>query len=119
MSHFTARSFRPAPAVLAILGLALLSGCTPRQASSPYEITTQVPSAVNSQPQSPASDELPPLPVVQMEGANGPEYKLELLDAVNEDLRVVVRSIAQSFGLDYRIDPSVNGRVTTRLSLIH
>lgn len=64
----------------------------------------------------PAGEEiLPALPVSQVEELPGDGRRVQM-DVVNQDLRLVLRSLAENFGMDYSIDPSIQGRVTTRLS---
>jgi MSHA biogenesis protein MshL len=58
---------------------------------------------------------LPALGVSQVEQGGEAWPRIESLDAVNEDLRTVLRGVAEHYGLDFRLDPAVAGRVTTRL----
>ncbi len=59
---------------------------------------------------------LPNLPVSQMEPRDGGGWpRVESLEAVDQDLRAVLRGVADEYGLAFQIDPSVNARVTTRL----
>ena len=62
-----------------------------------------------------ASEPLPSLPVDQVEQSGESWPRIESLEAVNQDLRTVLRSLADQYGLQFRLDPNVRGRVTTRL----
>ena len=60
---------------------------------------------------------LPSLPPMAGSGeiasAKGP--RLQFLDAVDKDLNAVLRVLAARFGLQYQIDPAVQGKVNTTL----
>ncbi len=63
-----------------------------------------------------AARPLPDLPVSQADHGGGTAWpRIESLEAVNEDLRTVLRGVADEYGLAFQIDPAVNARVTTRL----
>lgn len=73
---------------------------------------------VGPPPSSAGPASLPPLPVSIVEGANEPagaQPRISNMEVVNQDIRTVVRSLAESFGLGYQLDPGVTGRVTTHL----
>lgn len=61
-------------------------------------------------------DELPPLPVSILDAPMVADRRIERIDIVDQDVSLVVRSVAESLGLNYQIDPAVSGRVTARLS---
>ena len=56
---------------------------------------------------------LPPIAGGSISEASGP--RLKQLSAVDQDLGVVVRELANEFGLQYQIDPGVRGTVNTTL----
>jgi MSHA biogenesis protein MshL len=62
----------------------------------------------------PGLERLPALPVTGLHGGPG-ERRIEQIEVVEQDLRVVLRSLAEGFGLDYQIDPGISGRVSARL----
>lgn len=62
-----------------------------------------------------ADSALPQLTVAQISDGNSGVRRIQRFDAVDQDLRTVVRALAESFGLSYRIDPAVTGMVTTSL----
>ena len=92
----------------------LLSGCATTGGRGPVPETTVV-----VEPPSPAPavavDDLPPLPVAIVEDPHGAGRRIEQIELVDQDLRLVLRSLAESFGLNYRLDPTITGTVTTRL----
>lgn len=106
---FIDRRNRAALGLLALLGLA---GCA--TAGNPGEPTTRV-SVEPAASVARDSAALPDLPATRMDEAHGPGQRIEQLQVVNQDLRRVIRSLAENFGFDYEIDPSVSGQVTTRL----
>jgi len=57
---------------------------------------------------------MPELPVSQVETEEAPR-RVQVLEASDDDIRLILRSLAEQYGLDYRIDPAVRGRVSTRL----
>jgi MSHA biogenesis protein MshL len=76
--------------------------------------------AVRLEPlQSPATEStaaLPALPALSGGGAIAERpRRVNSLTANGEDISVVVRELAQQFGLQYHIDPAVRGRVNTTL----
>ena len=58
---------------------------------------------------------LPELPVAQVTDRGSTTPRIQRFDAVEQDLRVALRGLAQSFGLGLDIDPDVHGLVNTRL----
>lgn len=62
----------------------------------------------------PREDALPALPLSQVEEPEARGRRITL-EARGEDLRTVLRGLAESYGLDYRFHPDVRGRVNTRL----
>jgi MSHA biogenesis protein MshL len=95
---------------VAALATLLLAACA-GQGGSPLATTR-----IETAPPPPAQFEsLPSLPVSQVDRATESWPRVESLDAVNEELRTVLRGVAEQYGLDYRIHPAVEGRVTTRL----
>ena len=58
---------------------------------------------------------LPVLTVSQLSEGGVPVRHIQLLDAGDKDLPVVLRGLAESFGLNYQIDANVHGTVQTRL----
>lgn len=59
---------------------------------------------------------LPGLSMSQTQDEGGGGWpRIESLEATDEDLRTVLRGVADEYGLGFQIDPAVNARVTTRL----
>ncbi len=106
--------------ILAV-GLVSCSGNPEPQAPSSRVELGPAPAAVQdpepSQPsrggQAGEREPLPSLPVDQVEQSGESWPRIESLEAVNQDLRTVLRGVAQQYGLEFRIDPNVEGRVTT------
>jgi MSHA biogenesis protein MshL len=89
---------------------ALLAGCASGGGSrQPY---SGEPSAA---PRDGAATPLPDLPVAQTVNPGGPSQRIQQLVTYENDLRAVIRGLAESYGLDYQIDPAVTGLVTTSL----
>jgi Secretin and TonB N terminus short domain. len=65
--------------------------------------------------QRPDTGALPVLTVSQLSESGSPSKRIQLLDAGDKDLPIVLRGLAQSFGLNYQIDSNVHGTVQTRL----
>ncbi|MBW3628441.1 MAG: secretin N-terminal domain-containing protein [Gemmatimonadetes bacterium] len=59
---------------------------------------------------------LPALAVSRIGDVGTSARRIQNLDMVRQDLATVIRGLAESFGLDHQIDPSVRGEVTMRLS---
>ena len=100
---------RRAPAVAGIV--VMLQACASAQHTEPRtEIRLEPPPAAAAAP-------LPALPPVASDlsivDAKAP--RLSTFTAVNQDVRVVVRELAEKFGLQYRIDPSVHGIVNAAI----
>ena len=62
-----------------------------------------------------AAGRLPVLTISQLSEGGVPVRHIQLLDAGDKDLPVVLRGLAESFGLNYQIDSDVHGTVQTRL----
>jgi len=63
-----------------------------------------------------APEALPSLPSLSSGGAIADRpHRIKLFSAVNQDVGVVVRELAEQFGLQYRIEPGVRGSVNTTL----
>src|SRR4051812_37989342 len=58
---------------------------------------------------------LPVLSISQLSDGGTPVKRIQLLDAGNNDLPMVLRGLAESFGLNFQIDANVHGSVQTRL----
>jgi MSHA type pilus biogenesis protein MshL len=58
---------------------------------------------------------LPQLAVDQISDGGVSAQRLRHFDAVNQDVRLVVRALAENFGMGHQIDPDVRGSVNTRL----
>ena len=58
---------------------------------------------------------LPILSISQLSDGGVPTKRIQLLDAGDKDLPIVLRGLAESFGLNYQIDANVHGTVQTRL----
>lgn len=63
----------------------------------------------------PEREPLPPLPIGPRVEPGGSQQRIQQLITNENDLRLVIRGLAESFGLGYQIDPAVQGRVTTSL----
>jgi MSHA biogenesis protein MshL len=61
------------------------------------------------------SSALPQLPASAAIVVDAPARRIVRLDAVEQDLRVVLRALATNFGLGFQIDPGVSGVVTASL----
>lgn len=113
--------------VLAGLALGLIScggNPAPQQPSARVELgppppqtaeTGAAPGQAGQPVQAGQAEPLPSLPVDQVERSGESWPRIESLEAVNQDLRTVLRGVAQQYGLEFRIDPNVEGRVTTTL----
>lgn len=91
----------------------ILTGCATGARPEPAGTTIQVEPAAEAAPSIP--DALPPLPVSIIDDGRATDRRIEQIEVVDQDLRLVVRSLAESFGMNYQIDPGVAGVVTTRL----
>lgn len=84
-----------------------------------YTTSTKVQSITPVAPATPVTTRsdsgLPQLTVSQISDATTGTQRIQKFDAVDQDLRTVVRALAQNFGLSYQIDPEVRGLVTTSL----
>lgn len=58
---------------------------------------------------------LPVLSISQLSEGGVPTKRIHLLDAGDKDLPIVLRGLAESFGLNFQIDANVHGTVQTRL----
>lgn len=58
---------------------------------------------------------LPALTISQLSDGGVPVKRIQLLDAGDKDLPIVLRQLAESFGLNIQIDAGVHGAVQTRL----
>jgi MSHA biogenesis protein MshL len=95
------------------------AGCAARRADPAYRtgVATLEP-AVNPAPRADTAlrSSLPPLPVApQIIESAGGARRIQRLDAVDQDVRALVRGLAESFNVSYEIDPEVQGTVTARL----
>jgi len=61
------------------------------------------------------TEALPSLPVSQVALGTDAARRIQRFDAVDQDLRMALRGLAESFGLGLDIDPDVHGLVNTRL----
>ncbi|MDQ6718807.1 MAG: secretin N-terminal domain-containing protein, partial [Gemmatimonadota bacterium] len=57
----------------------------------------------------------PVLSISQLSEGGVPVKRIQLLDAGDKDLPIVLRGLAESFGLNFQIDANVHGNVQTRL----
>jgi MSHA biogenesis protein MshL len=100
---------------LRVASVLLVCGC----ASAPPATAPRT--AVRLEPlQSPVTEStaasLPALPALSGGGAIAERpRRVSSLTANGEDVSVVIRELAQQFGMQYRIDPAVRGRVNTTL----
>lgn len=62
-----------------------------------------------------AADALPAMPVAQVTDGTQSARRIGLFNAPDQDLRVALRLLAETFGLGLEIDPDVHGLVNTRL----
>jgi MSHA biogenesis protein MshL len=95
-------------AVLVIAGCASGGGYEPYSGGSDAQL-----------PEAPAQrndgNALPAMPVAQLEDNGEPGRRIDVLNLADQDIRTVLSALAQSYELDYQIDPSVQGNVTTYL----
>ncbi|MGI9139478.1 MAG: type II secretion system protein GspD [Gemmatimonadaceae bacterium] len=61
------------------------------------------------------TEALPSLPVSQLALGTDAARRIQRFDAVDQDLRMALRGLAESFGLGLDLDPDVHGLVNTRL----
>lgn len=104
----TSRSLRLCGTAL----LAVLTGACGPKGPAPYSGGGGV---SPGQPRSVAAEPLPDLPVAQTEAPQGPSQRIEQLVTHDDSIRTVVRGLAESYGLDYQIDPAIQGTVSTSL----
>ncbi len=102
-------------AVSALWLLGVSGACRSGTPGQPLTDIRVEPGPVEEQASAPdTAAPLPGLPVAQLAepaGAGGP---LITLEAVGQDLPLVVRALAQAAGLGYQIAPEVKGKVTAR-----
>ena len=110
---------RDRSAALRLVLVGLLAACASAPAAAPR---TQV--RLDPPPSAPvdASASVAPLPSLSgisaqdgLSAGRGPAPRLISLTAVNQDLGTVVRELANTVGLEYQIDPAVQGSVNTTL----
>jgi MSHA biogenesis protein MshL len=100
--------------LLALTAL-VVSGCGgPRRVAEPQtQVRLDPPPAEALRPEPARALPLPDLPVTQVQaGRDG--HRIQRLEAVDQDLRLVLRGLAEHLGIGYQIDPAVSGRVTAR-----
>lgn len=100
-------------ATLQLAALLIVTGCASGARPGPAGTTIQVEPTAAGAPS--MGDALPPLPVSIIDDGRATDRRIEQIEVVDQDLRLVVRSLAESFGMNYQIDPGVAGVVTTRL----
>lgn len=98
---------------LAVLVCAVSCSGSPKPVTAPQtQVFLEPPPAQETQAPAP----LPSLPAISGGGiseASGP--RLQSLSAVNQDLGIVVRELANKFGLQYQIEPGTSGKVNATL----
>jgi MSHA biogenesis protein MshL len=95
-----------------------MAGCAaPRAAGERPTSVTVAPVGLAAAAAAPAArpDALPALAASSVAGRQNEALRIESLQVVGQDIGVVVRGLAESYGLDYQIDPGVQGRVTAQL----
>lgn len=92
--------------------LAAITGACAARGPAPYSGGGGISS---NQPAPAAAEPLPDLPVAQTVTPQGPTQRIEQLVTHDQSIRTVVRGLAESYGLDYQIDPDVEGTVSTSL----
>lgn len=101
------------------VALVALAGCVsaPVEEAEPRAWVETAPVPTPAQ-LTPSAQPAPPLPALEM-GAVEERFdgrpRIESLEAVNEDIRTVLRGVADRYGLGYQIHQDVSGRVTARL----
>lgn len=91
----------------------LVVACAPGATETP---TPQATVELGPPPSEVKSEPLPDLTISQTrEEGGGGWARIELLETLNDDLRTVLRGVADEYGLAFQIDPGVDARVTTRL----
>ena len=106
-----------------LLAVAWMTACASAGSRAPdtvptaegqYHTTVSIDSgAARSRPDSAST--LPVLSISQLSDGGVPVKRIQLLDAGNNDLPIVLRGLAESFGLNFQIDANVHGTVQTRL----
>ncbi|MHB1263417.1 MAG: hypothetical protein ACYC1S_03210 [Gemmatimonadaceae bacterium] len=103
-----------AAALLGALAACASSGPPPVRTATRLEPIAGATAAVSpTAPAGPGASALPDLASTQPSIVTA-SSRVEL-EATDQELRTVLRGLANSFGLDFQIDPGVSGRVTTRL----
>jgi len=109
--------------LLAACGAVVVTACAssgaPGPATTPatdgrFHTTVSLDTA-QARPRSDTLSALPVLSISQLSEGGTPVKRIQLLDAGNNDLPVVLRGLAESFGLNFQIDANVHGTVQTRL----
>jgi MSHA biogenesis protein MshL len=88
------------------------------QADGRFHTTITLDSASTASVPKRASDTtggLPVLTISELSDGGTPSKRIQLLDAGDKDLPVVLRGLAESFGLNFQIDANVHGMVQTKL----
>lgn len=109
------RHERPMRVLAAWSVLALAGGCASSPVEEPRTTVAIDPVPAAGAPVAAQPAPLPPLAVGQVESRMDGRPRIQSLEAVNEDIRTVLRGVADRYGLAYQIDPAVQGRVTTRI----
>lgn len=109
----SARALAVASGYVAIALLAL--GCASAPRTSEPRRTAAIAGSVSDAGDRAVADTLPALPVAQITDGTRSENRILVFDAPDQDLRVSLRTLAQSFGLGLEMDPDVHGLVNTRL----
>ncbi len=71
--------------------------------------------STHARPRGDTAATMPVLSISQLSDGGIPVKRIQLLDAGNNDLPIVLRGLAESFGLNFQIDANVHGSVQTRL----
>lgn len=106
-------TLRTAIACAAVIFMAFGCASAPRTSGTP-RTAADVAGAAGAGDRA-AVDALPAMPVAQVSDGTQSARRIGLFNAPDQDLRVALRLLAETFGLGLEIDPDVHGLVNTRL----
>ena len=101
------------PGLLIGVLLAGTYACASAPSQGPYSVGARVEPVA---PATPATDAavLPGLSMTQISDGNGSK-RMQQFEAVGQDMRTVLKGLAQSYNMNLQLDPDVTGLVTTKL----
>lgn len=108
---------RPVAALAAALLLALAGCAAPRVGSerpASVMLSPAAPEETSGQAPSGGPAAMPVLAAASVAGQDEAR-RIETLQVIDQEIGIVVRGLAESYGLGFRVDPGVQGRVTAQL----